>query len=240
MLTESERLQYQNDGYFIREGLFSVEEMDGLAQILDKFEAQRAIQVANNNNKLGISRANEITFLNQVSDHEVNLKKFCAQPKLVSFALDLVGPDLTLHSDQLVYKKPEAPRDFPWHQDSGYRVVDPLDHLICWIAVTDATVENGTISVLPRSHKQGLAEHRPTELGKQCYFGDDPGIPATVGKGGVAFFSSLLFHKSGPNTSHSTRKAYIVRYTPAHVRDVATGEIINRTPMAKDGVPVVY
>ena len=43
--------------------------------------------------------------------------------------MDLLGPDVRLYWDQAVYKKPETPREFPWHQDTGYVFTEPQDYL---------------------------------------------------------------------------------------------------------------
>jgi ectoine hydroxylase-related dioxygenase (phytanoyl-CoA dioxygenase family) len=140
-----------------------------------------------------------------------------------------------LYWDQAVYKKPETPRDFPWHQDNGYTPVLPEEYLTCWLALEDANIHNGCIWVLPETHKQGLVEHKETSIGKQCYFGSDPGVAVELRKGGMAFFSSLMFHRSGPNVSDSIRKGYIVQYAHASVRDKASGEPRGRFVVAQDG-----
>jgi phytanoyl-CoA hydroxylase len=91
---------------------------------------------------------------------------------------------------------------------------------------------------LPGTHHQGMVKHEDTPIGKQCYFGDDPGTPVPLTKGSMAVFSSLLFHRSGPNTRANTRKSYILQYTPADARHVVTGEPFNRPLIARDGKPV--
>ena len=58
-----------------------------------------------------------------------------------------------------------------WHQDLGVLMeeADAATILSCWIAVTDATVENGCLQVIPGSHRRDLIDHCPT--------GHDLGIP---------------------------------------------------------------
>ena len=63
------------------------------------------------------------------------------------------------------------------HQDNGYVAIEPEHYLTCWLALNDATLENGCIWARPRSHLGSVVEHKPTPIGLQCYFGDDPGIP---------------------------------------------------------------
>jgi phytanoyl-CoA hydroxylase len=105
----------------------------------------------------------------------------------------LIDPNVALYHDQSVYKKPETKKDFPWHQDNGYTPIEPEQYLTCWIALEDATIENGCI--WPGTHKQGPVEHVRTKTGLLCYFGKDPGIPVPLQKGGVAVFFTIIPQK---------------------------------------------
>ena len=76
---------------------------------------------------------------------------------------DLIGPDVRLYWDQAVYKKPGTESPFPWHQDNGYAFVEPQQYLTCWVALTDATEDNGCPWVVPGLHRRGaLAQSTPT------------------------------------------------------------------------------
>ena len=68
---------------------------------------------------------------------------------------DLVGPDARLYWDQSVYKRPHGAEPVLWHQDNGYTYIEPQAYLTVWVALTDATPENGCVQVLP-----GRAPHR--------------------------------------------------------------------------------
>ena len=50
------------------------------------------------------------------------------------------------------------------------------------------------------------------------YFGEAPGVPAIVPAGSVVVFSSLSFHRSGPNTTDQMRRAYVTQYSPEILR----------------------
>jgi hypothetical protein len=57
----------------------------------------------------------------------------------------------------------------------------------------------------------------------------------------MAVFSSLTFHKSGPNLSDGTRKAYIIQYSHAGLRNAKTGELMaDRIPIARAGVAAAH
>jgi ectoine hydroxylase-related dioxygenase (phytanoyl-CoA dioxygenase family) len=120
-----------------------------------------------------------------------------------------------LYWDQAVYKKPERPGVFPWHQDNGYTYIEPQQYLTCWVALTDATRENGCPWVAPGLHRHGTLEHRMTRAGWQCLDADPPdATPVEAPAGSIVVFSSLTPHKTGPNRSGEVRKAYIVQFAP--------------------------
>jgi len=132
---------------------------------------------------------------------------------------DLIGPDVRLYWDQAVYKKPEKPRRFPWHQDNGYTFVEPQQYLTCWVALTDATEENGCPWVAPGLHRYGTLKHTYIDpLGYECFTEPPHRVAAPVGAASIVVFSSLTPHLTGPNTTGAVRKAYIVQYAPPDAR----------------------
>jgi phytanoyl-CoA hydroxylase len=237
MITADHVKKFREEGFFILHNLFSAEEIDALTEHIDRFAASHEEQLRTQGGS-GISRPNEISFTAHLASHDPTIMAFTTRNEFIELTSTLLKDDISLYWDQAVYKKPETPREFPWHQDNGYFVTDPAEYVTCWLALDDATVENGCIWVIPRSHHQGLVEHKDTSIGKQCYFGEDPGIPVPLRKGSMAVFSSLLFHRSGPNVSNTVRKGYIIQYCVAHTKSAATGEPLNRLVIARNGKPV--
>jgi ectoine hydroxylase-related dioxygenase (phytanoyl-CoA dioxygenase family) len=237
MITDAQHAQFKEQGYCVYEDLFTAQEMDDLQSLIDPFVEAHESQLMEVG-KEGISRANEISFTSHLADKSEGIRDFIMQERWAKITAELLGPDVSLYWDQSVYKNPEGKREFPWHQDSGYIVVDPLVYLTCWLAMEDATLENGCIWVVPGSHRQGLVEHRQTPIGLQCYEGDENAIPVELRKGSVALFSSLLFHRSGPNFSKGTRKGYVIQYAQSHTRFEKTGELVGRIPITKAGQPI--
>jgi ectoine hydroxylase-related dioxygenase (phytanoyl-CoA dioxygenase family) len=114
-----------------------------------------------------------------------------------------------------VYKKPEKPRRFPWHQDNGYAFVEPQQYLTIWISLNGATEANGSPWVVPGLHRLGTLQHEFVDpLGFECLSEPEGAVVAEVPAGGAVVFSSLTPHLTGPNTTDAVRKAYILQYAP--------------------------
>ena len=204
---------YGDNGYLAVRDVFTPEEMGAVIAAIDPLEAQtEAFLRTRKNGTYNIARAGEITFRPHLVTQSTQLREFSQHPVLLDLCHDLIGPDVRLYWDQSVYKKPEADKEFPWHQDNGYTYIEPQQYLTCWIALTGATIDNGCPWVVPGLHRLGTLQHRWTPLGFLCLDDVEGAVPIEVAAGSIAVFSSLTPHRTGPNVTPGVRKAYILQY----------------------------
>jgi ectoine hydroxylase-related dioxygenase (phytanoyl-CoA dioxygenase family) len=214
-LSSAEVETYGNEGCVAVHGAFTRTEVDDVIAVIDPLEAQtEAFLRTRENGTFGIARAGEITFRPHLVTQSATLREFSKHPVLLDLCHDLIGANVRLYWDQSVYKKPEADKEFPWHQDNGYTYIEPQQYLTCWIALTDATVQNGCPWIVPGLHRLGTLEHRWTTLGFECLGDVEGAVPVELEAGSIAVFSSLTPHRTGPNTTTGVRKAYILQYAP--------------------------
>jgi ectoine hydroxylase-related dioxygenase (phytanoyl-CoA dioxygenase family) len=215
-LTEAQARHYDEHGYVVVPDLVPPDLLAEVTAAIDAIEAEvEASLRARRDGRLLIAEAGAITFSTHLVERSPLLRRLVASAPLAGIAADLVGPDTRLYWDQAVYKKPEKPRRFPWHQDNGYGYVEPQQYLTVWLALTDATVANGCPQVVPGLHRLGTLAHDYVDpLGWECLTDPDGVVAAPVPAGGAVVFSSLTPHLTGPNTTDAVRKAYIVQYAP--------------------------
>jgi len=220
MLTRAEAERFDRDGWVVLEDVFSCGEIEELLSEIDPIEAQtEAFLRTRPDERLAILEAGAITFTTHLVTRSPLVRRFAAHPALGAVCRDLIGDDVNLYWDQAVYKKPEKPRRFPWHQDNGYTWVEPQQYLTCWIALTDATEASGCPWVAPGLHRLGTLAHRFVDpLGYECFAEPPRAVAAPVRAGGMVVFSSLTPHLTGPNVTDAVRKAYILQYAPAGAR----------------------
>ena len=160
-----------------------------------------------------IARAGEITFTTQLAARSEAIRDFVTAPVFQDLCYDILGPNARLYWDMAVYKKPGTQKPFPWHQDNGYSFVEPQQYITSWIALTDATEENGCPWVIPGMHRHGTLAHRTTDLGFVCIEKAPPeAIPVPARAGTIIVMSSLLPHATGANVTGETRKSFIAQY----------------------------
>jgi phytanoyl-CoA hydroxylase len=214
-ISEAQARQYDERGFFVLEDAFDAETIAELVAAIDPLEvALERVVREQMGGRAFIMRAGEITFTPHLVSRCEIARSFTRHEVFRDLVYDLIGPDVRLYWDQSVYKKPGVSEPFPWHQDNGYTYVEPQQYLTCWVALNDATVENGCPWVLPGRHREGTWAHELTDLGFVCATDSQGALPAPVKAGGMVVFSSLTPHATGPNTTDATRKTYIVQFAP--------------------------
>lgn len=236
VVTSEQASAFDREGFTVVEDAFSSEEIAAVRDEIDRHEARVETFLAGlDDQRIGIAEAGAITFTINLAHRVDALREFVQHPLLLGLCRDLIGPDVDLYWDQAVYKKPEKPRRFPWHQDNGYTLVEPQYYLTCWIALTDATIDNGCPVVAPGMHRVGTYEHTYVDpLGWQIFDEPTRSAPAPVRAGSIVVFSSLTPHMTGPNLTDAVRKAYIVQYSAAGARIISDdgGDSTTSRPVA--------
>jgi phytanoyl-CoA hydroxylase len=234
-LSREQVRQFDEEGFVVVRDLVDAATLAEVVAEIDAFEVEAdAFLQHRKSGRVSISETGAITFSVHIAARSELLRGLTLQPSIVGLCADLIGPDVNLYWDQAVYKKPEKPRRFPWHQDNGYAFVEPQQYLTVWVALTDATVDNGCPWVVPGLHRMGTLHHEYVDpLGYECLTEPDGAVAAEVPAGGAVVFSSLTPHLTGPNTTDSVRKAYILQYAPEGA-EVLRGDPLAGPPTRRD------
>ncbi len=160
-------------------------------------------------------------------------------PRVKGLVEALLGNEAIMFSDTALSKPPFIGTEKPWHQDNAYFVYVPLTSIVTvWIALDDATVENGCLHIIPGGHRIGALRH-VHDVDCQIAEGrlDVSGaVPVELRAGGAIFFSGMLPHQSPPNHSSLRRRALQFWYRGVDTRKL-TREEYNRVFVEADGTP---
>ncbi|MFK8115583.1 MAG: phytanoyl-CoA dioxygenase family protein [Rubripirellula sp.] len=218
LITDQHRQQYQEEGYFILQDVISADHLQVLRDSCDHLiESMHREMDRLGTDHIHISHRGKRYHIAKQYALAPRLSEYVFSDLMAEVCRATVGENAFLFYDQYVAKAAEQGIKFSWHQDSGYLGFPHRPYVTVWAAVDDMTEENGTAYVLPVS-KCGirtLVEHvQDQDTGdKVGYFGSEPGIPAIVPAGSLVVFSSLTFHRSGPNTTDRMRRAYVTQYS---------------------------
>jgi phytanoyl-CoA hydroxylase len=146
--------------------------------------------------------------------------KYLSTPKMVETLTEIIGPNVKCMQSMLFIKASGKPGQ-AWHQDEDF--IPTRDRSLCggWIAMDDATIENGCLWVIPGSHKHGMLwpleaqqDNRfdCTDESQGFPYTDADAIPVEVKAGSIVFFNGYLLHRSFPNRAQSGYRRVLVNH----------------------------
>jgi phytanoyl-CoA hydroxylase len=145
-------------------------------------------------------------------------------PVVVDALRQRIGPNVKAMQSMLFIKSEGKPGQ-AWHQDELFIPTRDRSLTAAWIALDDATVENGCLWVLPGSHRRGVLypdrdHHDPRfDCEVEAYdfpYRDEDAVAVEVPAGSVVLFSGYLLHMSLPNSGrHGLRRALVNHYMSA-------------------------
>lgn len=222
---------YVDDGYLVVDGLVSQDQVEAIRA--DAVRFARAEYPVSNPLDLppGISDDETTRHLLAVHfPHWVSdvAKAAIASPGIVDVLTRITGAHLP-HWDgsikcmqSMLFVKPPGLPGQAWHQDERFIPTRDRSLVGAWIALDDATLDNGCLWV-PGSHRNGyLWPTRPHEdldeydFADECHgFDESEAVPVEVQAGSVVFFNGYLLHKSLRNRSQHYRRALVNHYCNA-------------------------
>ncbi|MGF1484998.1 MAG: phytanoyl-CoA dioxygenase family protein [Opitutales bacterium] len=132
----------------------------------------------------------------------------------------VIGPNVKCMQSMLFIKAAGKPGQ-AWHQDEDYIPTRDRSLAGAWIALDDATVENGCLWVIPGSHEPGILwpqypHNDPRfDCAEEAYdfpYADEDAIPVEVPRGSIVFFNGYTLHRSLPNKAESGFRRVLVNH----------------------------
>ena len=144
--------------------------------------------------------------------------------RLLDILEAVIGPNVEFLSDKVVYKDTHTHVASPWHQDWPYW--EGTHKISVWVALDDATPENGSLKFLPGSHRGSVIHDGDISDGSG--FGhrirpetvdERAAVSVPLEAGGGAFFHDLTMHASHPNSERRERWTWVPTYRDAQADD---------------------
>lgn len=219
---------YREYGYLVATGLFSTTEIAELKADTAKIfkghygviEGMLPVGESESDNDI-MKKYVAIHFPHKISPV---IKKYLAHQPVVGVLEQIVSPNIKCMQSMLFVKGPGKAGQ-AWHQDEFYIPTRDKSLTGVWIAIDDATVENGCLWVIPGSHQPGyimsrIANHSDeyADVDTIDVSGYISGsiIPLEAKKGDVVFFNGYLLHSSLRNkTANNFRTALVTHYMSA-------------------------
>ncbi|CAG0994380.1 L-proline trans-4-hydroxylase [Myxococcaceae bacterium] len=242
-LSAAERKAYQEEGFFLRHGVFDAVELDDLRAAAERAAAAASVagRAPDDDYRIDGNRYLEaggstvqlehrdgsttVRVVEPFHHFDPRFDLLLDDPRIAEPMRDLVGSDLiALFTDKLNLKRPREGSAFRWHQDSPYWVFDcgHVETLVnVMLLLDDASPENGCLHVVRGSHRRGILPGLEGQgaLGALFtdprFFDEDDAVAAEGRAGTLLFFHPHTVHGSKPNLSDLARRALVLTYQPA-------------------------
>lgn len=227
-LGAAEKQFFDDNGFFVLDQALSTDEVDAINA--DAVRICRNEEGAIEGSAAAPAELSDFEVLQEMLcihfPHKLSrqMRDTLKHPAIVQALTTVVGPDVKCMQSMLFLKSAGKPGQ-AWHQDEDYIPTRDRSLIGAWIALDDATVENGCLWVIPGSQKPGV-------LWKQEWHGDKrfdcafesrgfpytsaDEVPVEVKRGSIVFFNGYTLHRSLPNRAKSGfRRALVNHYMSA-------------------------
>ncbi|MFW5846126.1 MAG: phytanoyl-CoA dioxygenase family protein [Planctomycetota bacterium] len=214
---------YREQGFFVTPVIFPVEQMAALRSACDTVWAEQRAAAATWDDPVERALVQTRPFICDLHQRHPAFLAFLRCPRFLAIARAMLGPDADVCYNQTVIKPPsQEPNDFAWHQDTYYASLGPDSWNMAvmaddsrtfqsWLAISDTDLSNGTLQVLPGSHRRGFPPYeqvRPDHGERRALVDVGAAQAVELQAGQMLVFSGMLLHASGSNRSGATRYVY--------------------------------
>lgn len=200
LLSEAQKLRYEQDGILFPVRVLSPEEALGYRAACDALEVQLG----------GKPRTIEVR---QMHLHFPWACALATHARVLDAVEDLLGPNLLVWATELFAKHAHDPAlSIGWHRDRPYMGFDPHSAVTAWVALGDSTVANGCMRAAPGpSRFQG-------GVGRRIEVNEARAIDVVLAAGEMSLHDVEIPHGSGPNCSGEKRVGFAIRYVTPEAR----------------------
>lgn len=216
--------EYKNNGYYLAKRLLNKQEIDLLNEAIPEilYDEQKYAKIHRVKEWSGAIRS---AFL--AHRYVEAYREIIRNPKILIPVQQILDSDVYVWHSKINVKDALEGTVWLWHQDYGYWLWDGAEkpRLISVMIILDkATLNNGCLMAVAKSHKLGRQEHyldeKTTSYKQWCLNTDflkenvkDEDIIHVTGEPGDAFFFDCnIIHGSGHNMSPLSRNTFIIAY----------------------------
>lgn len=221
-ITQNQIDFFNKEGYLVIEDIINADETETYKKIYDQF-LDGTIDTGKNRSDLGdglgdSKKTENITQIMWPSDFVTGLSAMPYHVRTTAIAQQILGDDMEMDFDMLINKAPNTNTPTPWHQDAAYWINMPDKRAISsWMALDNATKDNGCMWYVPGSHLKPLRAH--SYAGKKggalvCEASEDEGIYVELKPGSCILHHGGTIHYSRGNATNTQRRALITNFRP--------------------------
>lgn len=233
-LTAEQINSYREQGHLQIHDFLSPEELATWRTVVDLAVARRGdtvipgLDVEKTKKAQGASDGYDKVFKQRVNLWVDNreMRPLMIDARLGRLVAQLAGVDgIRIWHDQALLKGPWG-NATAWHKDNPYWSFYSPNAITIWVALDDATLQNGCLYFLPGTHQEVDYRNANISVNMDAIFEtypqyrQTPSVAAPLRAGACSFHNGLTIHGAGANMTPGWRRAMTCAYLP-------DGEVFN-------------
>jgi phytanoyl-CoA hydroxylase len=212
----AQREQFQEQGYCIIPDMFSQREVAAMCGELDRFKREGLLRNVFTEGDGQTHSSDKINLqICPITPKSTFYRALPFHPKVIVAVGNLIGNPFVFYLDQIFLKPPKQGQGTSWHQDNAYfKVSDPSKGVGMWVALHDATLANGTLHIVPGSHKEAIPHGRDPSSDHHicCPIDESRALPVELPAGGAVFFNFGIAHSTKVNQTDNERAGLALHF----------------------------
>jgi phytanoyl-CoA hydroxylase len=248
---------YRREGYLVIDNFLDTGELEEWREAVTEAIGERGgRKLPNSDTKIGEDDGinKESDYFGKVFDQLLNIwqtnekvKRIMLDARLGRMAAELAGWSGTrIWHDQALVKRPWA-NPTAWHLDTPFWSFSDRSALSIWVALDDATLENGCLYFIPGSchdtgfQNSGIGKNMDAVFEEYPALRNRKSVSAPMKAGSCSFHNGLTIHGAGANMTNGFRRAMTCAYMPEiakfngtqnilsedQVKELAIGDLLN-------------
>ncbi len=226
-LSASQIEQFRTDGMVFVPEFWTSEEIRAMRRELDRLVAAGMLRnVKTEGDGKSTSKVLQNLQICPIGSQSPLFRAAAFAPKVIEAVTELIGEPVIEHLDQIFLKPARTGAPTNWHQDNAYfKIADPMMGVGMWNAIHDANEANGTMRLIPGSHREVFEHTRDPDSDHhiRCYPPEDRAVFANLPAGGCAFFCYGIAHATGFNRTDADRAGLAMHFLRG---DFAAAELL--------------
>ena len=220
-LTKEQKEFYHREGYLVIDNFYSKTESENLTKLVEELAAWpevsgKYMKYHEINVKTG---ERQLCRIENFITYSEEANSYARSKAIFKLLKDLAGEPYLLFKEKVNFKL-QGGGAFPPHQDApAYTQFGQTSHLTLMIAIDPATLENGCLEVVPKSHTLGVLPQEADTTIVRSWCVDKQWVPLECKAGSIVIFGSYLAHRSGPNESSKSRRLIYLTYNSQNEGD---------------------
>jgi phytanoyl-CoA hydroxylase len=229
-VTSDQIERYRQDGFLVIDNFLTSSELaEWRSAVQEAVEERDGVKIPGTNLKTGYDDGinKDTDYYGNVFDQLINLwqtnrrvRQLMMNPALGKVAALLSGAQgIRIWHDQALFKRPWA-NPTALHLDVPFWSFSASDAISIWVALDDATQDNGCLYFLPGTHKKtdyrdiGITKNMNAIFTLYPELASVEAVAAPMKAGSASFHSGLCIHGAGANMTTRPRRAMTCAYMP--------------------------